>query len=67
MPISGFDIGGKLAAALGLKDTTFLQITVPLDGPVEVSCRFYPDAEAMAKVHTVLLTYQIAEQVSGTS
>jgi len=63
--VYGADIGSKISRALGLRGTTFIQITIPLDGPVEVACRYYPDAAAMDAVCDVFTEYHIMPKDSS--
>ena len=59
VPVSGRGIGPRIAQALGLRATTFLQITIPLEGPVVVTCRYYPTDTEMAHVATILEEFHI--------
>lgn len=59
-PITGMDIGGQLAEALGLpRGTNLIQIRVGLDEVVEVICRYYPDAEAVERMYAVFRRYHV--------
>jgi hypothetical protein len=64
--VAGYEIGHKIARALGLRETTFIQITIPLDGPVEVACRYYPDEQALHAVLDVLNEYHIVPKEPTT-
>ena len=60
MVIPGYGIGKDLQEALGLpKETNLIQIRIGLDEPVEVLCRYYPNAEALARVVHVLQAYHL--------
>jgi hypothetical protein len=57
--ITSRDIGADVCAALGLTDATFVQITFPREGIVEVTCRYYPTAEAVDTFVSVLKRYHL--------
>lgn len=60
MAVTGMHIGGEIARALGLpRETTDIVINVGLDEPISVTCRFYPDEDAMRAMMAVITQFQL--------
>jgi len=66
--VYGRDIGKEIAQALGLPGSTIhIELIVPLDGPVEVVCRYYPNEAEVNAVEEVLQHYHIMRREAETA
>ena len=62
-PVPASVVAPGIIEALGLPSTTtFLQITLGMSGPAEVTCRYFPDAEAMQRCAQVLQQYRVVQR-----
>lgn len=57
--VIGMEIGGQVAQALGLQSTRHITIDIPLEGAVTVKVEFYPTAEELSILPTLLQTYRL--------
>jgi hypothetical protein len=58
--MTGMDIGGKIAEALGLPpETNLIQIRIGLNEVVEVIVRYYPDQSAMDALYQVFQRFHV--------
>jgi hypothetical protein len=58
--VAAMDIGKEFVQILGLpKETSFLQLTLAPNAPVEVTCRCFPDREQLAEVLALLQRYHL--------
>jgi hypothetical protein len=60
MAMPGYGIGGELARLLQLPpETTYIQITFGLDAPVEVTCRYYPNADTVGPLLQLMQQFHL--------
>jgi hypothetical protein len=57
-------IGKEIQDALGLKDTTDIQIRCRLGHPVELVAKYYPDEENVREVFRIFKKYELVEKDS---
>lgn len=62
--IDGFGFGGEIGEALGLKDTTRIEILIPLYGPIVIKATMNMDREQAEGLKRVLAEkrYHLAER-----
>lgn len=64
MAVTGMHIGGEIATALGLpKETTDIVISIGLDSPVAVICRYFPSEEALQAMAAIIARYHLEPQL----
>src|SRR4029434_8832022 len=61
--VTGMDIGQAIAAIFGLQSTRRITIDIGLDDAVKVRVEFYPTAEEMAQVQTLMEEYRLMPAV----
>src|SRR4029434_4150340 len=61
--VTGMDIGQAIAAIFGLQSTRRITIDIGLDDAVKVRVEFYPTAEEMAQVQTLMEEYRLIRAV----
>jgi hypothetical protein len=57
--VSGMEIGGAIADALGLVNATHIVIDIPCEGPVTLTVTSFPTGEGMARVSEIVTQYRL--------
>jgi len=60
--VTGMELGGAIAKALGLVSTTHITIDIPLEGAVKVTVTYFPTPDEVREIPDILRQYRLFPQ-----